>query len=139
MRAVSLWTGPPLPEFEDEPVVVHARSRWLGLLAVALESLAQLHLDAGNPQAVLLLVEPRLAEFPLRERLHSHAALALYRCGRQTEALRVIDRTRQMCWSPRASTSARTSAASSTGSSPRTPSCWPWPSCRTDGPGRTVS
>lgn len=93
--ALRQWVGPPLPEFDDEPIVVHARLRWQGLLAVALESIAQIHLDGGNPQSVLLLVEPRLDEFPLRERLHSLAALALYRCGRQTEALRVIDRTRQ--------------------------------------------
>ena len=94
-EAIDLWTAPPLPELADEPVVVHAATRWHNLLGVALEALAELRLDAGEAQAALLLVERRIEEFPLRERLHGLAALGLYRTGRQTEALRLIDRTRQ--------------------------------------------
>ena len=93
--AVALWTGGPLPEFADEPVVVHATSRWHGMLAVALEAAAQLRLDAGDAQGALMMIEERLDEFPLRERLRGLAALGLYRSGRQAEALRLIDRARQ--------------------------------------------
>lgn len=94
-EAVDLWTGPPLPELANEPVVIHATTRWHNLLGVALEALAELRLGAGEAQAALLLVERRIDEFPLRERLRGLAALGLYRTGRQTEALRLIDRTRQ--------------------------------------------
>lgn len=95
IAALDLWTASPLPEFADESAVIHATARWHNLLGVALEGAAELLLDSGEEQAALLLLEQRIGEFPLRERLRSLAALGLYRAGRQTEALRLIDGTRQ--------------------------------------------
>ena len=93
--AIGGWTGPPMPEFLHEPVVIEAITRWRGLLAVALEGAADLHLRAGAAESAARLLEPVLDEFPLRERLQALAALALYRTGRQTEALRVLERARR--------------------------------------------
>jgi Bacterial transcriptional activator domain len=42
---------------------------------------------AGEPDAVLGELEELVAEHPLRERLHAQRMLALYRCGRQADAL----------------------------------------------------
>ncbi|MCU1502038.1 MAG: hypothetical protein JWM12_1392, partial [Ilumatobacteraceae bacterium] len=92
--AIALWSAPPLPELANEPVAIAAIARWHGLLGVALGSAASLHLDADDAVAALLVVEHRVAEFPLDERLRGLAALAMYRVGRQTDALRLIDQTR---------------------------------------------
>ena len=92
-EAIGLWAD-PLPEHADERVVVEARGRWHGLLAAALEAAARLHLASGRGRAAAQLLEPHLASFPLREGMAAAAALALYRTGRQAEALRVIERTR---------------------------------------------
>ncbi|MDT3443389.1 BTAD domain-containing putative transcriptional regulator [Pseudofrankia sp. BMG5.37] len=93
--AAALWTAPPLPEFADRPVVLDAATRLRGLLGVALEGAAEIHLRTGRADAAASLLEPAVAEFPLRERLHSLLALALYRTARQADALRVIDSSRR--------------------------------------------
>ena len=77
-----------------EPVVVEAVGRWHGLLGAALEGAADLHLRAGDAAAAEQLLSPHLSAFPLRERMAALAALALYRTGRQADALRVVDRAR---------------------------------------------
>ena len=92
-QAIGLWAE-PLPEMANEPVVVDAVARWHGLLGAALEGAADLHLRAGDAAAADQLLAPHLAAFPLRERLAALAALALYRTGRQVDALRVVDRAR---------------------------------------------
>ncbi len=91
----ALWTAPPLPEFADRPVVLDAATRLRGLLGVALEGAAEIHLRTGRADAAVSLLEPAVAEFPLRERLHSLLARALYRMGRQADALSVIERSRR--------------------------------------------
>lgn len=93
--SIAAWTGPPLPELDGEPVVIDAVTRWRGLLAIALEGAAHLHLENGAADVAVRLLEPALEDFPLRERLHGLAALALYRTGRQTDALRTLDRARR--------------------------------------------
>ncbi len=92
-EAISLWAD-PLPEHATEPVVVDAIARWRGLLGAAVETAADLRLQAGDALGAAQLLEPHLAAFPLRERMAALAALALYRTGRQADALRVIDRAR---------------------------------------------
>ena len=92
-EAIGLWAD-PLPEMAPEPVVVEAVGRWHGLLGAALEAAADLHLRAGDAAAADQLLAPHLSAFPLRERMATLAALALYRTGRQADALRVIDRAR---------------------------------------------
>ena len=86
-EAIGLWAD-PLPEMAAEPVVVEAVGRWRGLLGAALEAAADLHLRAGDAAAAEQLLAPHLSAFPLRERMAALAALALYRTGRQADALR---------------------------------------------------
>ena len=89
-EAIGLWAD-PLPEMAGEPVVVEAVGRWHGLLGAALEAAADLSLRAGDATAAEQLLSPHLSGFPLRERMNALAALALYRTGRQADALRLLN------------------------------------------------
>ena len=91
--ALALWAGPPLPELAGEAPVVDATRRWGGLRLVAAEAAAEVHLRAGAADAAVALLEPLLG-VDAHERLHTSAALALYRVGRQADALRVLDGVR---------------------------------------------
>ncbi|MGC4877280.1 BTAD domain-containing putative transcriptional regulator [Micromonospora sp. DT43] len=84
--ALDLWQGEPFTGFTG-PIFEAARQRLVELRAVALETRAELTLDLGrHREAVGELVE-LVAEFPVRERLRQQLMLALYRSGRQAEAL----------------------------------------------------
>ncbi|MCF0092561.1 BTAD domain-containing putative transcriptional regulator [Micromonospora sp. MH99] len=84
--ALDLWQGEPFTGFTG-PIFEAARQRLVELRAVALETRAELTLDLGrHREAVGELVE-LVAEFPVRERLRHQLMLALYRSGRQAEAL----------------------------------------------------
>lgn len=93
--ALDLWTGPPLPELADEAFTVEPRERLEGIRAAALETLADARLRLGDAAGAVSTLEPVAAEHPLREHLHALLALALYRCGRQAEALRTVDVVRR--------------------------------------------
>ncbi len=86
-EALALWRGPPLADFDYAPFAQGAivRLQDLRLAAIELHIEAQLALGdharlAGELQALVL-------EHPLRERLWGQLMLALYRDGRQAEAL----------------------------------------------------
>ena len=84
--ALSLWRAEPLigltgPYFES------TRARLVDDRATAVEEWAELELDQGHHQALLPELSRLVAEYPLRERLRGVQMLALYRSGRQTEAL----------------------------------------------------
>jgi DNA-binding SARP family transcriptional activator len=86
-EALALWRGPPLADFSYAPFAQLAivRLEELRLAAIELRIEAQLALGeharlAGELQALVL-------EHPLRERLWGQLMLALYRDGRQAEAL----------------------------------------------------
>ncbi|PTA43046.1 BTAD domain-containing putative transcriptional regulator [Micromonospora sp. RP3T] len=84
--ALTLWQGEPFTGFAG-PWFDGARHRLVELRAVALETRTELELAAGrHGEAVGRLVE-LIAEFPVRERLRLQLMLALYRSGRQAEAL----------------------------------------------------
>lgn len=93
--ALASWGGPLLPELADEPFVVHAARRLEGLRLGVLGDAARCRLDLGDHLGAVALLEGPLAEHPLDERLHGLAALALYRSGRQADALRMVDRARR--------------------------------------------
>ena len=94
-KALSVWTGPLLPEFADEPFVLAAASRVEQLRLAAFEAAAEARLSIGDHQGALALLEPEATAHPLREGLHGLLALALYRSRRQADALRVVDRCRK--------------------------------------------
>lgn len=94
-RALATWAGPPLPELAAEPFVIEAANRLAGLHAAALGLAAQARLDVGDPQGSVALLDGAVADHPLDEHLHRTLALGLYRCGRQADALRTIERVRR--------------------------------------------
>src|SRR5205809_515627 len=63
--------------------------------ATALEELAEARLAIGDEQLAAELLAAAVDEFPLRERLTAQLMRALYRCGRQAEALRAFSKLAQ--------------------------------------------
>jgi DNA-binding SARP family transcriptional activator len=85
--ALALWRGPPLSEFRDEHWAAPAIARLDELRLVALESRLDADLELGRHAPVISELEGLVAEHPLRERIRAQLMLALYRSGRQAEAL----------------------------------------------------
>ncbi|MBM0277744.1 BTAD domain-containing putative transcriptional regulator [Micromonospora tarensis] len=84
--ALGLWQGEPFTGFTG-PIFEAARQRLVELRAVALETRAELNLDLGRHRELVGELVELVAEFPVRERLRHQLMLALYRSGRQAEAL----------------------------------------------------
>ncbi|SBT64187.1 DNA-binding transcriptional activator of the SARP family [Micromonospora sediminicola] len=84
--ALELWQGEPFTGFTG-PWFDAARHRLVELRAVALETRTELELAAGRHGEVVGRLVELVAEFPVRERLRLQLMLALYRSGRQAEAL----------------------------------------------------
>ena len=84
--ALDLWQGEPFTGFTG-PIFEAARQRLVELRAVALETRAELMLDLGRHRELIGELVELVAEFPVRERLRHQLMLALYRSGRQAEAL----------------------------------------------------
>ena len=93
-EALALWRGEPLADVADEPFAAAEIRRLEELRLTAAELAIDADLAAGRHHEVVGELEALLAEHPLRERLHAQRMLALYRCGRQAEALRGLPRTR---------------------------------------------
>jgi len=86
-EALRLWRGSPLADVADEPFAASEIHRLEELRAAALEVAIDQDLDAGRQREVLPEIDALLATEPLRESLHHRRILALYRSGRQAEAL----------------------------------------------------
>jgi DNA-binding SARP family transcriptional activator len=94
-EAVALWRGPPLADFAYESFAQPAIARLEDLRAHVLELRVEAQLELGLHAAVIGEVEGLVAEHPFRERLRGQLMLALYRDGRQAEALDVYRRARE--------------------------------------------
>jgi DNA-binding SARP family transcriptional activator len=86
-RALSLWRGPPLAEFTFEQFAQSEIRRLEELRLVALEERIEVDLELGRHADVVGELEGLVQEHPLRETLRRQLMLALYRSGRQAEAL----------------------------------------------------
>jgi YVTN family beta-propeller protein len=95
-EALALWRGPPLGEFEEQPLARYAIGRLEQLRLEALEARIEADLALGRHRAVVAELESLVAANPLREHLRAQLMLALYRCGRQADALAVYRETRRM-------------------------------------------
>ncbi|WP_169983346.1 BTAD domain-containing putative transcriptional regulator [Microbispora sp. H10836] len=95
-EALGLWRGSPYGEFSDKPWALAEAGRLRELRLVSIELRAQALLDLGRPQAAIADLEAETAANPLRERLWCLLALALYRTGRQADALRILRRVREL-------------------------------------------
>jgi DNA-binding SARP family transcriptional activator len=93
--ALALWRGPPLAEFAFEPFAQSEIRRLEELRLTALEDRIDADLELGRHAALVGELEALVAEEPLRERLRGQLMLALYRAGRQAEALAVYQAARR--------------------------------------------
>ena len=86
-HALALWRGPALEEFSDRDFARVAASRLDEARLTAGEDLAEAELAAGRASAALEVLAPFIAAHPFRERLRAQQMTALYRLGRQADAL----------------------------------------------------
>lgn len=86
-EALALWRGPVLSEFQYEPFAQADIARLGELRAAVLEERIAVELMLGGEAQVLGELESLVREYPYRERLHGQLMLALYRDGRQADAL----------------------------------------------------
>jgi len=93
-QALQLWRGPALTDVAGEPFAQAEIARLEELRAVAVETELEAALVAGRHREVIGRFEGQLAEHPLRERLWWLLMLALYRSGRQADALRAYQKAR---------------------------------------------
>jgi YVTN family beta-propeller protein len=94
--ALGLWHGTPLADV-IEPEWAASEIRRLGELRLAaLEDRIEADLQLGRHVQLVSELEGLAARHPLRERLRAQLMLALYRCGRQGDALQVYADTRRV-------------------------------------------
>jgi DNA-binding SARP family transcriptional activator len=86
-EALGLWRGPPLAEFAEEPFARVEAGRLEELRLVALEDRIEADLALGRHRELVGELEVLVAAEPQRERLCGQLMVALYRSGRQQEAL----------------------------------------------------
>lgn len=88
-EALALWRGPALADFAYEDFAQHEIERLDELRLSAVERRINLELALGHHDDLVPELEALVHTHPLRERLRAHLMLALYRSGRQAEALDV--------------------------------------------------
>src|SRR5439155_12364682 len=93
--ALALWRGPPLADLPWEPFAQAEIVRLDELRLAALEDRIDADLALGRHGQLIGELEGLVAEHPLRERLRGQLMLALYRAGRQADALAVYQRARR--------------------------------------------
>jgi tetratricopeptide (TPR) repeat protein len=92
--ALELWRGEPLAEFGFELFAQAEIARLTELRITTVEDRAEADLALGRHGALCGELSQAVTEQPLRERLWSQLIRALYRCGRQADALSAYTRLR---------------------------------------------
>lgn len=93
-EALRLWRGPPLDELADAPFAAEPARRLDELWLQATELASEEALARGEHGALLAPLEAQIGAHPLRERLHAQRMVALYRSGRQADALEAFRQAR---------------------------------------------
>ena len=93
-EALALWRG--IPELPDGARGVSERTRWIEGHAALVEERADALLATGRAAEIIGELEAAIADAPLRERRWGHLMLALYRAGRQGDALGAYQRARSL-------------------------------------------
>ena len=93
-QALEIWRGPPLADLSYEPFAQTEVARLEERRWAAFEARVEAELTLGRHADLVSELEAAVAEQPLREHLHGQLMLALYRCGRQAEALEAYRRAR---------------------------------------------
>jgi DNA-binding SARP family transcriptional activator len=93
-EALALWRGPPLSDFAYADFAQAEASRVEEIRQAALEDRVQADLERGRHGEAISELERLIAAEPLRERPRAQLMLALYRSGRQAEALEAYTEAR---------------------------------------------
>ena len=88
-RALAEWRGPPLADLRDEAFAQAEAGRLAELRLAALEDRVDADLELGQHGELVAELGALVDQHPLRERLRARLMVALYRSGRQAEALEV--------------------------------------------------
>ena len=89
-----LWRGPPFSGLDDSGVLLAERTRLVELQLLALEDRVAAELASGRHREVAAELDALCRQHPYREGLRAQHMVALYRSGRQAEALRAFQQTR---------------------------------------------
>lgn len=92
--ALAIWRGHPYADVEAHGVLDAEIARLDELRLNALEARVQADLDVGRHRELIAELDALTVEHPWRENFRAQHVLALYRSGRQAEALRSLARTR---------------------------------------------
>jgi DNA-binding SARP family transcriptional activator len=95
-QALELWRGPAFAEFTYEPFAQAEIARLEELRLDAVEERIEADLALGNAADLVWELEALIRDYPLRERLRGQLMLALYRAGRQADALEAYRQTREV-------------------------------------------
>jgi YVTN family beta-propeller protein len=93
-EGLALWRGPPLADFTYEAFAQAPIAQLEELHLGAVEELVEADLALGRDRELVGELRELVERHPLRERLRMHLMLALYRRGRQAEALEVYQEFR---------------------------------------------
>ena len=94
--ALALWRGRPLADFASEPFAQSEVARLEDMHLAALEKRIEADLACGRDADLVPELEALVREEPLREGLRAQLMLALYRSGRQAEALDAYQQARRV-------------------------------------------
>jgi WD40 repeat protein/DNA-binding SARP family transcriptional activator len=95
-HALALWRGPAFADLAAEPSLRAEAARLDELRLGALEDRIEAQLTIGQQAEVVGELETLTVRYPLRERFWKQLMLALYRSGRQAEALTAFQRAREL-------------------------------------------
>jgi predicted ATPase/DNA-binding SARP family transcriptional activator len=95
-EALDLWRGAPLVDLSYQAFAQPAIRRLQERRLTVLEKRIELDLDLRREVELVGELETLVEEHPLRERFHAQLMLALYRCGRQADALADYQRARRL-------------------------------------------
>jgi DNA-binding SARP family transcriptional activator len=94
--ALDLWRGPPLADFTYDSWAGGEIARLEELRVAAIEERIDADLEAGRHKELIAELQGLVSEHPLREAFRRQLIVALYRSGRQAEALAAYQAARRM-------------------------------------------
>ena len=95
-RVLDLWRGPVFVDLSDYGFIRPEAARLEELRLTALEARINADLALGRHHMLTAELDRLVGEHPLREKLHAQRMLALYRCGRQADALAAYQSVRRL-------------------------------------------
>lgn len=95
-EALCLFRGEVLSDVSEVAALAPERTRLTEMRLAAFEDRIEAELAVGRAAEVAAELEAMVEEYPYREKMWGHLMVALYRCGRQADALRAYQRVREV-------------------------------------------